>query len=82
MLQKCVATGKVIFSSYLEARLVMYGLKWGYKRHRDVNGKRIKHRQGKPQQKRVYFCSHCNGYHLTKWDALDFKTYSDKLVTE
>jgi hypothetical protein len=55
MVTKCTATGKVIFSSLLEARLVMFNLKWGYRKHKDINGKRIKHRQGKPAQRRGYY---------------------------
>jgi hypothetical protein len=71
MVTKCTATGKVIFSSLLEARLVMFNLKWGYRKHKDINGKRIKHRQGKPAQRRGYYCIHCGGYHLTKWKAMN-----------
>lgn len=80
MPQKCIATGKITFSSNLEARIVMFNLKWSYKLHKDLLGKRIKHRQGKPKQKRAYFCQYCNGFHLTKWDANDFKVYSDNLI--
>ncbi len=81
MLQKCLATGKVVFASYLEAHIVMFNLKWGYKKHKDIHGKRIKHRQGKPEQKRAYFCTYCNGYHLTKWNANDFNIYSERSVS-
>jgi hypothetical protein len=78
MVTKCTATGKVIFSSLLEARLVMFNLKWGYRKHKDINGKRIKHRQGKPAQRRGYYCIHCGGYHLTKWKANEFNSYNNR----
>ena len=75
--KKCLATGKVSFETLIEARIAMFLLKWGYKRHRDIYGKRIKHRQGKPAQKRVYYCPDCDGYHLTKWNQKNFKSYSE-----
>jgi hypothetical protein len=78
MVTKCTATGKVIFSSLLEALLVMFNLKWGYRKHKDINGKRIKHRQGKPAQRRGYFCIHCCGYHLTKWKTNEFNSYNNR----
>jgi len=43
-----------------------------------VNGKRIKHRIKKPEQKRAYYCPHADGFHLTKWDHWEsgkFKSY-------
>ncbi len=59
----------------LEARYVMFRMKWGYKRNTDRSGRRVKHRQGKPAQRRAYFCSYCQGYHLTKWTADEFYSY-------
>lgn len=75
MLQKCMATGKAIFPSLLEARYVMFTMKRGYKRNTSESGRRIKHRQGKPAQRRAYFCPYCQGYHLTKWAAGEFYSY-------
>lgn len=74
---KCMDTGKVSFPSLMEARLAMFLLKWGYKRHRDENGKHLKHRQGRPVQRRVYYCIHCYGYHLTRWTKGDFRSYEE-----
>lgn len=79
MAKKCMATGKVIFSTYVEARYVMFNLKWSHKRRKDIFGKRIKRRQGKPVQKRVYSCPHCDGYHLTKWKTKDYSSYIENL---
>ncbi len=72
---KCAATGKVIFSSMMEARCVMFNLKWAYKIRKDINGKRIKHRQGRPVQRRAYICPYCEGYHLTRWKTNEFNAY-------
>ena len=63
----CNATGKVSFDSYAAAKENITLHKWLAKTRRDLNGKRIKHRQGRLQQRRIYHCPHCNGYHQTKW---------------
>jgi len=65
MYSKYKFTGKRTFNSVQEARFILYRLRiplWNR-----LTGIRIKHRQGKPAQKRVYLCPYCNGYHLTKW---------------
>ncbi|MCT1526218.1 hypothetical protein [Sphingobacterium hotanense] len=75
--RKCRATGKVIFETLIEAKLTMFRLKWGFRHIKDIYGKRVKHRQGRPVQKRAYYCPHCDGFHLTKWGKSDFKTYQE-----
>lgn len=68
--RKCSATGKVVFASHEEAKLAIFGLKWNYRMKRDpIDGKRIKHRQGRPQQRRAYYCAYCGGFHLTKMET-------------
>ncbi len=81
-MEKCVATGKAVFASLLEARIVMFNLKWRFKRNRDESGKRIKHRQGRPVQRRAYYCIHCEGYHLTKWKESNFISYQKKMDSD
>lgn len=76
--KKCRVTGKVIFSTLVEARLTIVRLKWA-RRITDMYGKRIKHCQGKPAQKRAYYCPHCKGFHLTKWDKSNFNSYLEVL---
>lgn len=78
-MEKCRATGKVIFASAQDARIAMFNLKWGFKKHKDLFGKRIKHRQGRPDQRRAYYCVHCDGYHLTKWKTRAFRHYRKKM---
>lgn len=63
----CNATGKVCFETYTAAKENITQHKLFAKTRRDLFGKRIKHRQGKPAQKRIYHCPHCNSYHQTKW---------------
>ena len=79
-LKKCRATGKVIFPTLMEAKITMFRLKWGFKHIKDIYGKRIKRRQGKPEQKRAYYCPFCEGYHLTKWNKKSFKAYQEELT--
>lgn len=74
---KCRMTGKVRFSTRIEAELVIIALHRMLKR-KDENGKRIKHRSGKPVAKRAYFCQYCNGYHVTRWKKRDFNSYLEK----
>ncbi|SEK24743.1 hypothetical protein SAMN05421740_101334 [Parapedobacter koreensis] len=77
--KKCLATGKICFASKMEARLTILRLRWGFKAlHNRLDGRRIKHRQGRPQQRRAYYCPHCGGYHLTKWGERDFKRYESR----
>ncbi|MGJ1536297.1 hypothetical protein ACR784_14860 [Sphingobacterium multivorum] len=59
--KKCRETVKVIFASWIEARLVMLDIKWNYLFKRDETGRRIKHRQGRPIQRRAYYCTYCRG---------------------
>lgn len=61
---KCKISGKSIFETHSQAKEVMIAFK--NRQRLKINGKRIKHRQGKAEVKRVYFCSFCDGYHITK----------------
>lgn len=69
---KCEATGKSIYTTEGEAKRVMNDLKHGF--HIWLGHTRKKRRHRKPKQKRVYFCSHCQGYHLTSWEIKPHKT--------
>lgn len=62
---KCNATGKVIFLTKEEAknRMLLLKIRFHYLKHKV----HIKHRLGNPHQKRVYYCPHCLGFHLTSW---------------
>lgn len=66
MNRKCPATGKTTFSSPEDARTCM--LSFRHKLKIKVQGKRVKRRIGKPEQKRSYWCRYCEGYHLTSWE--------------
>jgi hypothetical protein len=61
---KCEATGKTIFLTKGEAKYSILSCK--YLRKAIRLGRRIKHRIGKPANLRIYYCAHCNGFHLTK----------------
>ncbi|MFB2118722.1 hypothetical protein [Parapedobacter sp. 2B3] len=65
-MERCSATGKSIFRSLSDAMERVMDFRKNIQQLR--NGRRRKHRQGKPKQKRVYLCEHCNGYHLTSWE--------------
>ncbi|MBL1411230.1 hypothetical protein [Sphingobacterium faecale] len=41
-----------------------------------IDGRRVKHRQGKQAQRRIYYCKVCKGYHLTKWTKQNFNNYT------
>lgn len=68
-----MATGKVTFKRLIEARFAILSIRWNFRNRRDELGRRIKHRQGVPAQRRAYFCEHCAGYHITKWKKSNFK---------
>ncbi len=74
-MEKCIATGKSVFASLEEARLMVLRFRWGFKIHRDLFGKRIKHRTGRPIQCRAYYCHQCGGYHITKCNKRHFIRY-------
>ena len=67
--RRCIATGKTIFDTKGEAKESMIKFKSFSKM--TINGRRIKHRVGKPEQTRVYYCEHCKGFHLTKWSSFN-----------
>lgn len=69
MKEKCNATGKTRFTTYGDAKIVLFFLKTAWKNRERITGRRIKHRQGRPLQQRIYYCQYCGGYHLTKVPA-------------
>ena len=73
----CNDTGKIIYPNEMKARGVIVFLRQTLK-HKTPDGKRIKHRRGKVEQKRVYYCSSCGGFHLTKlaWEVYKGKRHS------
>lgn len=58
---RCEITDKKMFASIGEAKGVL--LKPGNAPHYD--GKRVKRRMKKRNEKRAYFCTHCRHWHLT-----------------
>lgn len=70
-------TGKVRFASRVEAEVVIFSLR-GVLKRKDENGKRIKHRGGKPVAKRAYYCIYCKGYHVTRWPKSNYNSYVEK----
>lgn len=75
---KCRATGKVGFSTLIEAQWVVLHFKLKSRVMSKTDGRRIKHRMGKGASKRAYYCTFCEGYHLTKWDKGHFNNYNAK----
>jgi hypothetical protein len=67
----CPATGKTIFETKSTAEEIRARL-LAFSKAR-FNGKRIKHRAGKPELKRAYLCGHCGAYHLTSMVLIDLK---------
>lgn len=63
MWYRCEETGKTVFDSMAAGRETI--IKFRARCHIGSNGRRRKHRQGKPSLKRVYHCEFCGGYHLT-----------------
>lgn len=78
---KCRATGKVIFPSQLEARCAMFRFKLRSRVKSVTDGRRIKHRMGKPACRRAYYCRLCKGYHITKWKRDDFERYKKMVLS-
>lgn len=62
----CHHTGKVSFGSRRDAERALHTIRCSVQR-KGPDGKRIKHRCKRPLQKRVYYCTHCERYHLTSW---------------
>ena len=60
---KCNLTGKTTFDSVSEAKDSMFG--FGFRNWDPVTLQRRNRRIKKKEQKRVYFCEGCQGYHLT-----------------
>lgn len=68
---KCSATGKTGFETKGDAQETMMNIKNSSNFYRYEGGtrKRVKRRQGKPEQKRAYLCEHCQMWHLTSWET-------------
>ena len=62
---KCASSGKTIYPTMSVAKDAMFVFRRSW-RFKGKMGKRVKHRRGKPAQKRTYYCTYCGGYHLTK----------------
>jgi hypothetical protein len=69
---KCAASGKTWFRTAAEARASIINIKGVFRYLRERH--KARHRWGKPSQKRSYYCSHCQGYHLTSWNFSSAKT--------
>ena len=78
---KCRATGKVAFPSRFDAQYAMFRFKLRSRVKNVTNGKRIKHRMGKPACRRAYYCRLCKGYHITKWKKDNFERYKKTALT-
>jgi hypothetical protein len=68
-LSKCIATGKTRFTDPGQAKTAIQKLKAKKTAYNSITLKRIKRRNGKIEQCRYYYCSHCKGWHLTSNDA-------------
>lgn len=68
-LSKCSATGKTRYYNQGVAKEAMLRLKGKKGLFDNITKKRLKRRQGKPEQCRAYYCKHCKGYHLTSSSA-------------
>lgn len=68
-LSKCTATGKTRYPDSAAAKIAMGKLKAKRHSYDAIARKRVKHRQGKSEQCRYYYCNLCIGYHLTKIPA-------------
>ena len=80
MQPKCEATGKVKFVSETAAKenMIRFRFKWKLR----LQGKRRKHRQGKPAQKRAYYCEDCDSYHLTSWEPFKPKERFNPIIRQ
>ncbi len=68
-LSKCTATGKTRYAEPGEAKKAMSKIKAKRHSYNAIARKRVKHRQGKTEQCRYYYCGFCKGFHLTKVPA-------------
>jgi hypothetical protein len=75
---KCSATGKTRYYDQSVAKEAMLRIKAKQGIYNGTTKKRYKHRQGKPDQCRYYYCKHCKGYHLTSSNAHVTQTTIEK----
>jgi len=62
---KCRATGKTRYYDLGAAKQALLNIKTCTRFFDHIQGKRQNRRAGKPAQCRIYYCSHCQGWHLT-----------------
>jgi hypothetical protein len=73
----CLKTGKTGFPSQRVAMEQIQKFK-AFNRMK-INGRRIKHRVGKPEQTRAYQCPSCSQWHLTSMKESEYKNNLDPL---
>lgn len=76
MKSKCKITNKTRYATKGDAQKALENIKNSIYHKKD--GKRNKHRQGKPAQKRAYPCKECKGWHLTSIEWLDHNDRNDE----
>jgi hypothetical protein len=81
-INKCSATGKTFYPTPGQAKEAMIKIKARAKFFNYNTRKRIKHRGGKPQQCRYYYCKFCRGYHLTSMEAAPYEKSIAKRIEE
>lgn len=64
-ISKCDVTGKTRYTSPGTAKEAILRIKGKKGLYDNITKKRLKRRQGKPDQCRTYYCKHCKGYHMT-----------------
>jgi hypothetical protein len=70
---KCPSTGKTRYKTNSIARQAIITIK----SHNSYNNKFFRNNKrstGKSNQKRVYFCTYCKGYHLTSIELYSWKS--------
>lgn len=65
-ISKCSASGKTRYTDPSAAKIAIQKIKAKRYYYDGISKKKIKHRIGKAQQCRYYYCSFCKGFHLTK----------------
>lgn len=75
MKPRCDATGKRIFNNQADVKDRIGKFRWLLKKI-NTDGR---HRN-KPDQKRVYQCPYCGGYHLTRWPFYNPKEAHESVV--
>ena len=66
---KCKQTRKTRYATPGEAKVALDNLRATKRHYNYFTGKRVNRRMGKVKQCRYYYCTHCNGYHMTSAEA-------------